>query len=104
MKKLAIKNVCGWVQLTDRLTDHHSDKIRFVKRFRADLTLIISIISSFTLNPLRIRFCYHCLTFVDRPTDKHNKKKCLEINMGLPNLADVFSFQLYVKILLFKAF
>ena len=31
-------------------------------------------------------------------------KKCLEINMGLPNLADVFSFQLYVKILLFKAF
>ena len=52
--------MCGheyvWLDLIDRLIDHHhGDRIRFIKRLRANQALIISFISSFMLNFLCLR-------------------------------------------------
>ena len=41
--------------------------------------------------------------FTDRPTNKQIKMSEYEIK-GLLNKADIFCFQLYIEILLFKAF
>ena len=55
LRVCVVKNMCGWVKLTDRLTDNHSHKVRCIKRIRANMTLTIYFVSSFTLNSLCLR-------------------------------------------------
>ena len=81
----------GSDESTDRLTDHHSNIIRIIKRLRTNLTLIISFISSCMLNSLCLRLFDHFSTLfwqTDRQT--YWQKMSKEILRAYPTLLMFF--------------